>query len=581
MIKRLILRYRKMKIINKFFMIVVSLLMIIYVINFIIIEISFKVYDKIIINQSSQILEIYTNEVENQLNKMERITFEILSNRSNQNYFKRLKDDTYDYQRYNISNEISNRFLSLANSENYISSIGIIDNMDNEFSVGRYVRYLDQERKKEVLAIANEKNGQVAWIEPDQNDSCLIVARQINGLDDMKHLVTLIIRVDLDKLLRLKVVSENKYKVSIVIWRGNNSIYDAKNQLIDKKMIQDINSHRMNVVMLNGKKNIITYNESDYTKWTYVSILPYEDIFNEISRMKLVMISVEVGIFVAMIMLGFKFSRDITEPIVKLSNKMKRVESGDFYLSKTENEAGQECYDEVKLLDNEFEIMLNKIQNLIDENYVKQLIIKENEFNLLQSQINPHFLYNTLASINGLAKINHQEEIALMVKALSNLLRNGINTHVSVITLKEEMALLKDYILIQKVRFKDRLRIEMSLDPEVEKCEILKLTLQPIVENAINYGVESMIDGCDISVKITKESEDVLIVIEDNGPGIEEETLEKIRKEELESKNSGVGLKNIKERLRIYFGEAYGMTIENRDTGGTRVRIKIPSILRC
>ncbi|UJF34995.1 sensor histidine kinase [Paenibacillus hexagrammi] len=221
-----------------------------------------------------------------------------------------------------------------------------------------------------------------------------------------------------------------------------------------------------------------------------------------------------------------------------------------------------------------------RIQELIKENYTKQLVIRETEFRSLQAQINPHFLYNTLESINWISKMNGQKQVSQMVEALGHLLRSSISMKQDLITIGAELDLVQHYITIQKVRFEERLDFHMQVPGEFRSGLIPKLTLQPLLENAIKYALEEMLDPCLISIAAREDGSRLDIMVEDNGPGIDIEYLDQIMKGERQSKGTGVGLKNIDERIRIAFGDDCGVRIENKAEGGTRVTVRIPWMRR-
>lgn len=222
--------------------------------------------------------------------------------------------------------------------------------------------------------------------------------------------------------------------------------------------------------------------------------------------------------------------------------------------------------------------MISRINTLIDENFKKQIVIKDTNFKALQAQINPHFLYNTLESINWLAKANHQEEIATMVKALGKLLRNAVNTDELIITIGEELDLLDAYISIQKYRYEERLIYRNHVNRSLYGLQIPRLTLQPLVENAIVHSLENMLEPCQILVEAKKQDGKIILSIQDNGLGIEEETLKRLQNNEsLDSpKGMGIGIQNIDERLKMTFGSDYGLFITSVIGEGTRIEIRIP-----
>lgn len=232
--------------------------------------------------------------------------------------------------------------------------------------------------------------------------------------------------------------------------------------------------------------------------------------------------------------------------------------------------------DEIGVLQRDFTIMIQKIDTLIKDDYTKQILIKDAQLKALQAQINPHFLYNTLDSINWMAKLNQQRDISVMVESLGNLLRSAISGKEPIITLKEEVQLLKDYLTIQKMRFGDRLQFQLEIDQQWLSLKIPKLILQPIVENSINYGLENTLGICRITVKAVPDSDCLNITVIDNGPGIPDELLKKLAQGEVKPKGSGIGLQNIDHRIKLIFGEEFGLSVTSELGVGTKVLIRIP-----
>ena len=230
--------------------------------------------------------------------------------------------------------------------------------------------------------------------------------------------------------------------------------------------------------------------------------------------------------------------------------------------------------DEIGLMTQEFKVTLDKIDNLIHENYEKQLLLKDTKYKMLQAQINPHFLYNTLNSINWMILARKNEEAAEMTVALGTILRAALNKQ-QYATLEEELDSLRKYITIQEYRY--RKRVVFSVESEASGQYLIPhMTLQPLVENSIYHGVEKMLTPCRISVGVREEKERIVITVSDNGPGMTEEELEAVRSFTAEPKGHGIGLKNIYERLKMAFDQEADFKIESASGNGTTVTIRIP-----
>jgi two-component system sensor histidine kinase YesM len=267
----------------------------------------------------------------------------------------------------------------------------------------------------------------------------------------------------------------------------------------------------------------------------------------------------------------------LTRPIDELIVQMKQVQKGDFQLAEKEaNEWVAVQVDEVGQLQRTFRVMIQQINELITENYAKQLTIKETQFKALQAQINPHFLYNTLESINWMAKANGQPQISKMVEALGFLLRSSISLKEALITIGEELDIVANYITIQKFRFEERLIFEMDVPEEIKRLLLPKLTLQPLLENSIHYALEVMLEPCRIRIRTDRRPGCLVLIVEDNGPGMDPLLLKQVRTGEAETRGSGIGLKNIEERIVLAFGEGSGIEIYSEPGEGTTVCVIIP-----
>ncbi|MGL5765817.1 MAG: sensor histidine kinase, partial [Sarcina sp.] len=199
---------------------------------------------------------------------------------------------------------------------------------------------------------------------------------------------------------------------------------------------------------------------------------------------------------------------------------------------------------------------------------------------ILQAQINPHFLYNTLDSVIWMVECDKNKEAIVMTSALAKLFRISLNKGENLLLLSDEIKHIESYLTIQKIRYKDRFDVEINIGEGLENLQTLKLIIQPIVENSIYHGLESLYDEGEIKIDIFREDLFLFIIIQDNGLGIKSENLETIlkKKRNFKSTGSGVGLRNVNERIKLYFGDEYGLTIKSELDVGTEVIIKLPII---
>ncbi len=324
-------------------------------------------------------------------------------------------------------------------------------------------------------------------------------------------------------------------------------------------------------------------NASFYPDWRLYTLIPLDRLINEERQIRnLGLIVIAAGLLLSFGISMLTLDR-ITSRVKALVKQMQVVKNGN--LAKLEDKGSS---DEIGALTKNFNVMIESLQQSHYENYevnlkLKDITIKKQEAELyaLQSQINPHFLFNTLESIRMGLHNKGDTETSVIVLNLSKLFRSMLNWQGEFITLREEIELAKEYLSIQKYRFADKLNYVISLPKELENAYIPKLTLQPIVENAVKHGIEEISRDGMIQVAVQADGPDRMeIRVEDNGIGFAPATLRRIQEELLShdmKKSGSIGLKNVHDRLVLHFGDSCGIHLES-DSEGTRVRIKLPII---
>jgi len=572
--------YDKLKIKEKLTMAHLLIVLLVSFVSWAAFQLSFGIYNNLLYQSSAQVLELSTNQIESELRKMDSYSYNLLSDKNVQQKMIDIKYETNAYQQYNLVDELLERFLIYVASERNISTIYYIDTQARQHPEGINPVSLAEDVKNQTIHSALEAGGNSVIIDEYAQRGMIILARQFKSTAQLslENLGVVAFRLELSQLGDAYVSNASMKDSHLFIFSENNLVYKDPTSENIQLNLEDINADDgFSIKTIDGKKYFLTYSTSNYTNWTYVNVIGYNEAFQQIERMRIVIILVFIGVFVLGSVISVLLAKSITKPIMDLTLRMKRVETGDFSEVKIDSHI-REREDEIGILHKDFELMISRINTLIDENFKKQIVIKDTNFKALQAQINPHFLYNTLESINWLAKANHQEEIATMVKALGKLLRNAVNTDEFMITIGEELELLDAYISIQKYRYEERLVYRSRVNRSFWGIQIPKLTLQPLVENAIVHSLENMLEPCEISVHAKKQDGMIMLYIQDNGLGIEEETLKKLKKNEpLESrKGMGIGVQNIDERLKMTFGSEYGLFITSKIGEGTRIEIRIP-----
>jgi two-component system, sensor histidine kinase YesM len=330
---------------------------------------------------------------------------------------------------------------------------------------------------------------------------------------------------------------------------------------------------------INREKYQIRQEYSEYTGWNIVGVFSLDEIMGSVNAMLYILITC-VGITLVFItIISVKISQTITNPITQLKKLMKRAEAGDLTAR-----FDVRYQDEVSVLGNNFNQMLDRIQYLIHMVYIEQQNKRIAELKVLQEQIKPHFLYNTLDTINWMAREYEANDIVKLVDALTSMYRIGLSGGKDYITLAEEIKYVSNYLYIQKIRYGPKINYEINEDKNLEKYEIPKLILQPLVENAIYHGIKTKRGEGHLTVT-TKDAEGKFmeLSVEDDGSGMTQNKVEELNRMmnepfHLDESHQSFGIFYIKERLRIRYGDLFDVKVESTKEVGTKITIRLPKV---
>ena len=345
----------------------------------------------------------------------------------------------------------------------------------------------------------------------------------------------------------------------------------------DKKYMKEIlneksPAYKAFVVDENKAGILVSYKKIAPLNWTVISLSPLTELYGELINFKRTLFFVIAVCLVIAFIMALLLSGNISNPIRKLVKSMSNVQNGNFEIN-----IDYKRNDEFSYLIKTYKKMVYDIKELINKLYVSEVNKKEAELKALQAQINPHFLYNTLDSINWLAVKCDSNEISTMVTSLSDFFRYNLNKGNSIISLGDEKKQVESYLTIQKIRFKHKLDYDISFPPQILHYLTIKLILQPIVENSIIHGIEKRPVKGLISITALKNDDIIEITICDNGVGGNADELNSALEESKGSFNS-FAVKNINERIRQVFGEEYGLKFYNCEPTGMMVRIRFPAV---
>lgn len=370
----------------------------------------------------------------------------------------------------------------------------------------------------------------------------------------------------------------DKGYVFIVDQDGNIVYHPQQQQLYNELQTENIeavmNAKTDTVTVGKGEhEKIYTISRSEKTGWTVVGCMNVAELLKSSRQAQRIYVICAAGLIILALFFSKIIARNITYPIQSLRDSMKKVQAGEF--PTTDLEVSSE--NEIGSLTESFNVMTHRIEELMAQNIHEQEQKRKSELKALQSQINPHFLYNTLDSIIWMAEGKKNEEVVLMTASLARLLRQSISNEDELVSVGQETEYARSYLTIQKMRYKDKLEFQIDISPAISGVKIIKLVLQPIIENAIYHGLKYKDSKGFLVVRGYQDGEKAVIEVEDNGVGMDEATLSHIfEKHKVNYHSNGVGVYNVQKRLKLYYGEEYGIVYKSRKNEGTRAVITIP-----
>jgi len=560
-----------------------------------------------VINNTSYQTDLY-------LQTYERLSTSILVN----TYVKKFLDlDPTDYYgRYEHTREIISNVLSQPfNTYPQMNLVYILGyNGNSLFYDGQGqadTSALNKEEHLEMLKQLTPDNGEFALIKSGvalkNRDSSITIARKIRGVSSYIPNGILAIEINSSKIEEVWHSVELAKNGHFFIFDANNqAIYYPEHNMIDSTISKQFTEAILNhteehfIQSIQNNKWLFVSRTSGYSDWRLVMSLPLSELRSPISAIRITSITVGGIVLIIALLLAYHFSRTITKPIQILKRGMRETVKGNWeqidYKSNSQDEIGG--------LVHTYNIMVNRLEEMIDQVYkvelnnsrqALELQTLENEkqtleFQALQLQINPHFLYNTLETINCYAIVKDNDEITEIVEAMAYMLRYSLQTKLDEITIVNELNHVRNFLVILKHRIQREFEIEITVAPELLLEKMVRLTLQPLVENIFQHAFPDGIEPhhvISIGAQYTDESFEV--IVEDNGAGIEEIRLAQLKKllasnqtlvEErpFSTRGNGIGIINVHRRIQMVYGEQYGLSIDSELGKGTRILLRMAKL---
>lgn len=527
-----------------------------------------------IANSSSSVAQINSN-LENKLETYTKLSATLYLDSNLRAYLTNdySKDPSMFVDAYKY---INNTFVNMLTTNPDIDSMSIYRSNDTLPPDGMYVKRLD-DRFRESLAYRSLRGsfGDVRFVtSPSEPDSPAVftLARMlnINSMSNPYGVLTInILESDIYRLMEKETMDK-----TVLIVNEEGTVMSARDKSLLNKpiplpdILPDERDGQFDSTY-GGERVLVVYNTTKFG-WKSVSLVPYDSFLAKANLTAKRTLIYALASMAVMVLLIYIAARLFTKRVESLVGIMRRIEKEEFELGDM-RPLGR---DEIGQLGNALRRLSQRLSTLISDVYKKEIDKREAEMNVLQAQINPHFLYNSLASISSLAIRNADPRMNKMVTDLAKFYRISLNKGKNTLSVHEEIQLTQYYLSIQQVRFAGLLRVHYDIDESVLACPIVKLTLQPFVENCINHAIWDHELGINIIIRARRDLQDIVLSVIDDGMGMRMPSERELP--ESGDKLSGYGIRNVDNRIKLMFGESYGVSIFSRLGIGTSVTIRIP-----
>lgn len=473
--------------------------------------------------------------------------------------------------------------------KNYIEAISVYGFDGQEIVAGyapSFATDYENIARQPWFQMVLDKKGMYVWVHSDfgsgdQNERYWVaMARVVNDKQTIEPCGVMVILLNGEHLDNILSQAVGQDDIFFCITEDNERLV-APRAMADQSLTKSLlaNSPLPKHMLFKEADYLITSRKMEHLGWTLVHAVPYARLWTDQSISVLIILLMTVLSMLLALFAYANFARSITQPIRNIIGAMEKAKKEDF---KAWVQVGRR--DEVGHLANAYNNLLEHIDVLVNDVLRERLHSQQAELENLQAQINPHFLYNTLDCINWKAMMNHEDEISEMITALSNMFRFSLSGNSKFVSLKEELNNVQDYLFIQKMRFENSLQTIVDIQPECMQIKVLKYILQPIVENSILHGVGK--HGGKGLVCITAEMRKncVEVNISDNGPGVDVDYITALLDNTPKPNDTKLhrhGIYNVNKRMKLNYGEEYGLKYSIREGGGTNVQITIPTEEDC
>ncbi|HHV12813.1 MAG TPA: histidine kinase [Clostridiales bacterium] len=488
-----------------------------------------------------------------------------------------------------IQRRITKSLINMLLSGDYISSVFIFDkynNYYNTYKVGPISVHNEKLGDTQWYAKMQEANGNGFFIHksegilefPTRRDKNYITyIKEIGAVNTYEPLATLMVTVDEATIQAYfeEVSSVHASQFFIVDGAGNYIIPPSQYEeeyaeyITGKKISDEV----YETVKIKDSTVIMVGQEMGIADWKLVGSFQLDNRKALTPYYTTVIILIMCLNIIFVFICSMALTRFIFTPLAKLEKHMKMVEEGEFIPVKLDGDQN-----EINSLKKVFNHMTRSIQNLIEEVKAEEKIIAKGELDLIQAQINPHFLYNTLDAVSALALMKDNENCFKMTQALGSFYRNSLNSGMDFVTISEEIQCIRSYITILNIRYDDKIKVKYEVEEHLLKHKILKLLLQPLIENAVHHGIKGNNGAGNILIKIFEDEEEIILIVSDDGVGMTEERARAIMDEKSVTGKPGFGIYSLKQRITLYYGIPNPIMIHSEVEGGCEITVRVKKI---
>ena len=534
----------------------------------------YAAYDEQLYKSSVQMITLFADRIQAELDEAEELSYRMLADnvlQKNLSVMKRSAPNTTAW--VEAKNEVEDR---VANFAMWFAS-GVCLQLRTpggaQFSHFFRTSYTSNLLTDERMAQALEHHGGPVWLTEGENPARIFLLREIREIQNltMDTLAVILVEMNLPGMVEASrsVMSGMGTPLSCAIYAEDVCLYASDDQVRAMYPAEDGYEH-----LTRDGNDLLCVRYTARNGWRYVTLVDYSGISATISGAASLALGADVLAMAGALALGVWLVSSLLKHLRCLLEKFDA-----FAISGHVEDSATSPYrdrgDEIGQLHRHFDKMTHDYHQMMRRGYEQQQLLQEKQMQQLRAQVRPHFLYNTLESIYCLAKQEGNERIAVMTDALGKMFRASLNDKRDIVTVEEDLQITREYLRIQEIRYGDRLRVEMAVDEKILRNRIPAMTLQPLVENAIHHALEEMLDTCVIRISGGREEEGVTLSVEDNGPGMDEDILNKLESGEIAPEGLGIGMRNIHRRVQYAFGERYGLRVHSRP-GWTCVSVLLP-----